>query len=148
MKVHATVTYNQINTIVVRGDEQVICHDNIKNDVFRLRAYGESELIFQYVEAKNLTTKLYGENKLEIQSGEITGYKSRLYGENKIELENIHVQKTKCTSFGESKLDCNSDDKFRVSSFGESRFTQYGKAKIRRVIALGENKYLYASNQE
>ncbi len=145
--VNVNVTFSQLTALVVKGEEQVKCQGNIENELFRLRAYGEAKLFLQHVEATHLKIKLYGENKLAIQSGEVTRCKSKLYGENKIDLANVPSQTTLCSAFGESKFTCNSGDRFRVCSFGESKFTQYGKAKIRRIIALGENQYLYASNQ-
>jgi hypothetical protein len=147
-RVYATVTFDQIKTLVAMGEENIRSDSNIENDKFRLRIYGEAKVYLKGLEARKLKTKLFGENEVTIQSGEIVNHKSRLFGENDLDLINVHSQKAKCTSFGENEFAASSEKKFRVISFGESEFNQHGSAKIHKTIVLGENKYCYANSPQ
>lgn len=147
-RVYATVTFDQIKTLVAMGEENIRSDSKIESDKFRLKIYGEASVFLKGLETIKLKTKLFGENEVTIQSGEIVNHKSTLFGENDIDLINVHSQKAKCTSFGENEFAASSEKKFRVISFGESGFSQYGSAKIHKTIVLGENKYCYAYNPQ
>jgi hypothetical protein len=147
-KVYATVTFNQLRTLVAIGEERITSDSKIENDIFRLRIYGEAKVFLQRLEAKKLKSKLFGENEVVIQSGEIVNHKSKLFGENSLTLINLRTQKTKCTSLGENEFAGNSVRKFKVSSLGESEFRQYGSAKIHKMIVLGENKCSKANKDQ
>ncbi len=147
-KVHATVTFNRLRKIVAIGEEKISSDSKIENDKFRLKIYGEAKVFLQSLETRKLVTKLFGENEVSIRSGEILNHKSRLFGENNVSIKDVRAQKVKCASFGENELAANSEKKFKVISFGESEFQQYGSAKIHKTIVLGENKYLYSYHSQ
>lgn len=147
-KIYAEVTYSQLRTIVVIGEENISSDSKIESDKFRLRICGEAIVFLKDLETKKLKSKLFGENKVVIQSGTAISHKSKLFGENSMVMKDLHAQKTKCTSFGENEFAANSEEKFRVISFGESEFRQHGSAKIHKTFVLGENKYLYSYNSQ
>ncbi len=141
--VDVKVTYKEIHALTIRGEEEIVCRNSIKAKKFKLKAKGECHIKFSYVEVEKLKISLMGENRLTINSGTIAKQKNNLYGENRLELEFVNSKVSKCLAFGENYLLLNTNEELKINSIGESVFSQYGEAKIKKKLVLGENEYLY-----
>ncbi|MGA9240294.1 GIN domain-containing protein, partial [Robiginitalea sp.] len=69
--VHATVTYQVLDELSLRGEERFECKSPIKQSKFTLTIYGESEVYLEEVKLDNMNTTVYGESLMEISSGSI-----------------------------------------------------------------------------
>lgn len=163
VSIYATITYQDLKAIKIRGEGEVNCSDKLGNEKFKLSTIGETKVSLDFILAEKLRirsigeneikiasgnaekvkTKMIGENELTMNSGKVDNVKTKLIGENAVNLENVLIDYTKYSAIGENNLDCNSKELLKVIFIGESHITQFGKAKIRK-MGIGENDYHYA----
>jgi len=136
----AYVTYNELERLEVRGNQEVTCNGPIDTERFILKAYGENEIRLTSVNTDYLKTSLYGENTLKIKGGKAEFQKYRLFGENRIDSQALKSYSTTTNSYGESRIRLNTQDELRVNAFGESQITYNGDASINRGIIFGRTK--------
>ena len=67
--VTATVMYKTLEELSIRGEEAIVCKSVLKGDKFRLKAYGEPEILLNEVSLGELKATLYGESNLVIKTG-------------------------------------------------------------------------------
>jgi hypothetical protein len=138
--VTAHITYKKINSLSIRGEETVSCESPLVADKFKLKIFGESNVILSSVESEKLKISLFGENDLEILAGSIHRQKINSFGENKVEAPAVDSRLAKINTFGESKFNLNVLENIRVTAFGESDIYYKGDAYVHKVIVIGENK--------
>jgi hypothetical protein len=137
--VHITayVTYRQLRSLEVRGEEKVVCESPLVGDEFRLKIYGQSQVTLTSLEANHLSAYLYGENKLTIQSGNAETQKYRVYGENRIDTRNFTGKHISAGSIGESKLSLHASGELRVTTVGESVVHNAGDGQTSKRLTIG-----------
>lgn len=133
----AYVTYKELKSIEIRGEEELRCDSEISANKFKLKAYGESEIRLASLQARKFKVSLYGENNLRIQSGETTRQVYRLFGENKIDTHGMKSEVASTRIYGEGTISVNASDKVRVNAFGEPEIRVEGTSYISRGIILG-----------
>lgn len=144
-QIYATVTYKEIKSLAVMGEEQVSCKGSIKNNSFKLRTIGETNVLIEDIEVETLKIKSIGENEINIAAGEVIVCITKLIGENKVSIVQMKAKTARFSSIGENEMNCNAEEKLRIRTIGESELVQYGKAKIRKGFRIGENEFTYAS---
>lgn len=133
----AYVTYNKLQKLVVRGEQQVDVLGAISNRKFKLSAYGVCDITLTSLEADKFKASLFGQHTLKIKSGEVVTQKYKLFGENKIDAQAIKSVEAFSTTYGESKLRINADESLRLVTFGESNVWVKGNAEVDK-ITFGE----------
>ncbi|MGH2649521.1 MAG: head GIN domain-containing protein [Ginsengibacter sp.] len=136
--VTATVTYKTLNELSIRGEETQVCKSVLTGDKFRLKIYGESQVIFNEVNLGKLQTTIYGEGSLEIKSGTIKTQKYTAYGEGKINSLAISGNTGNITAYGEANFQMNVSDEIRITAFGEAKLQYKGDPKISKGLHFGE----------
>jgi hypothetical protein len=136
--VSATVTYKTMNELSVRGDETQVCKSLLKGNKFRLKIYGESNVILTQVDLEELHTTIYGESILEIKSGSIHHQRYTTYGESKINSLAVNSNTTKITAYGESNFQINSSDEIKITAIGEAKLEYKGNAVDNKGLHIGE----------
>ena len=144
VQIYATVTYKELKSLAVIGEELVSCQGGIKNTSFKLRTIGETKVFFENSEVEKLIIKSIGENEISIASGKVMACKTKLIGENRVRIDQVKAMKAKFSSIGENEMDCNAEEKLSIRTIGESELIQHGKAKIHKGLRIGENKFTYA----
>ncbi len=136
--VTATITYKNIDELSLRGEEKFICKSPIVQDDFRLKIYGESQVIINEVALKSLQTTIYGESFLEIKSGTINKQKITAYGETKVNTLGVDNKTTKITAYGEGSYRVNVSEELKVTAYGEATIAYIGTPNVNTGIIIGE----------
>ncbi len=134
----ATVTYNTLKALSIRGEEIVRAMSPIDQDKLKLAIYGESKVYFNSLTAKDLTVSIYGESYLEIESGSVDRQVYRAYGESEVNTTEMDNKSTKITAYGESNFRINVSDRLKVTCYGETTINYKGDADIDKGIVIGE----------
>nr|WP_294874467.1 head GIN domain-containing protein [uncultured Pedobacter sp.] len=135
-----TVTYTELKSLSIRGEESAHLKSAIEQDNFNLKIYGESKVYFDKVKLNELRTTIYGESYLELKSGNITEQRLTAYGESKVEALGIESNVARLTLYGESKLNLNVADQINITAFGDAEIGYKGNPQIRKGITIGEVK--------
>jgi hypothetical protein len=138
VSVTAYITYKNLDHLEVRGTSEVTCDSPIHSErKFKLKAYGENEIIFASLSTPYFKSVMYGENKLKIKGGKSEYQKYKLYGENGIDATRMKSYAAYAISFGESDVRIFSQDEVRLTSFGESHISFMGDAYLSKGIIVG-----------
>ena len=138
VSVTAYVTYRDLKSLQIRGDQELSCNSPIDVKKFRLKAYGENEIRFASLTTEYFKSTLYGQNDLKVKDGRADYQKYKLFGENKIDTRALKSYSATTTIYGESKVKLTTQDELRVNSFGESQITYNGNAHISRGLIFGK----------
>jgi hypothetical protein len=111
-----------------------------EGDKFRLKIYGDSEVLLNEVSLDELKTTIYGESNLVIKAGTIKEQKYTAYGESKINSLGINSNTTKITAYGEADFQLNVSDEIRLTAYGEAVVNYKGNPVISKGINIGEVK--------
>ena len=138
VRVTAYVTYRQLKSLQLRGEEDITCQSELVSDAFRLRVYGQATVTLASLKTNTLNAKLYGENRVTIQSGQADKQQYRIYGENRLDTENLTGKTVSAHSYGDSQLRVYASDRIGVMAFGESNIRYAGDAHLRKGLVIGE----------
>lgn len=136
--VKATIYYKNLNELSLRGEENFVCKSLLNTDKFKLRIYGESEVILNEVKINTLSIIIYGESVLDIKKGTIGNQKITSYGESEINALDVETESAKITLYGESNVNINVSQDMKVTSYGEANIKYLGNPKINKGIVIGE----------
>lgn len=136
----ATVMYKTLDELSIRGEETIVCKSVLKGNKFRLKIYGESQVLLNDVSLDELQTMIYGESSLVIKSGAVKKQKYTAYGESKINSLGISGNTTKITVYGESDFQLNVSDEIKLTAFGEAVVNYKGNPTINKGIHIGDVK--------
>ncbi|NOT73903.1 MAG: hypothetical protein HOP08_03170 [Cyclobacteriaceae bacterium] len=135
--VTAYVTYKELKSIEVRGEQELRCDDELTSDKFKLKAYGETEIRLASLVTKKFKASLYGENDLKIKSGTTDRQVYRLFGENKIDTRGLKSEIALTRIYGEGKISVSASDEVRVNALGEPTINVEGTSIISKRVILG-----------
>lgn len=138
VSVTAYVTYRDLETIEIRGRQDLTCKDLLEAETFTLRAYGENGIHFSSLRTGFFKAKLYGQNDLQIDKGRTLEQKFLLYGENKIDTKGMRSDYIITSIFGEGSLRIHSAEEVRIDAFGGPRIYVDGGANINRRLVIGK----------
>jgi len=136
--VTATVMYKRLEELSVRGEETIVCKSVLKGDKFRLKIYGESEVLLNDVSLDELKTTIYGESILIIKAGSVKEQKYTAYGESKVNSLGINNNTTIITVYGESNFQLNVSDEIKLTAYGEAVVEYKGNPTITKGLNIGE----------
>ncbi len=137
--VRATVTYKDLRSLELRGDEKFVFESPIERDELNIKIYGESKVYMDKLILNELKAILYGESYLEIKGGKIDEQKITAYGESEINASKVDNHITRITAYGESSFRLNVSENLKITSYGESTIEYTGDAKLTKGIMIGEN---------
>ena len=138
VNITAYITYKELSSLEIRGDQNLTCADPIESDEFTLRAYGENDIRLASLKTSYFRATLYGENKLLISDGKVLEQRYRLYGENDINTRDMKSAYASTSIFGEGELSLYSAREVRVHAFGSPRIEVSGGGHVNRQLVLGE----------
>lgn len=136
--VKAKVNYKNLEELSLRGEEKFVCKSTIEQNEFDLKIFGESQVYFNRVDLKNLTTTIYGESYLELKDGSIASQKITAYGESTVNTLNVKCDEAKITAYGEGSYRIAVKDRLKVTAFGEATIAYEGSPDVRKGIVIGE----------
>jgi len=137
-QVRATVSYKNLQTLSVRGEERINLQSKINQKDFTLRIYGESQVYLSEVALEKLKVTIYGESYLEVENGSANIQRYIAYGESKVNSLAIDNASTKITAYGESDFRVNVSNRLKVTCYGETHITYSGSPEVDRGIVIGE----------
>ena len=138
VRVTAFVTYRQLNSLEIRGEEEITCQSELRSDAFRLRVYGQARVTLASLKTDTFKARLYGENRVTIQSGRADKQQYRIYGDNQLDTEKLTGKTVSAHSYGDSQLRVYASDRIGVMAFGESNIEYAGGAQLRKGLVIGE----------
>jgi hypothetical protein len=138
VSVTAYVTYTQLESLEMRGKQDLTCLDAIEADRFTLKAYGENNIILASLKTDFFKVALYGENKLWVKSGKVIEQKYKVFGVNRINTREMKSAFTTTNVFGEGIIFLRSTEEVRVNAFGEPLIEVDGGANINRRLVFGD----------
>ena len=136
--VRATITYQKLKNLSIRGEEIVKCESPMDQKDLKLTIYGESKVYFKSITAAELTVAIYGESYLEIEGGSVDRQVYRAYGESEVNTFEMENTATKITAYGESNFRVNVSDRLKVTCYGETTINYKGDANVDKGIVIGE----------
>lgn len=143
--VRAYVTYTELNALQVRGEDDVRIEGTIDSERFKLRLYGESNVLINTLESERVKIKAFGDHEIVITSGDVEKLVFRSFGDNVLETEDVNNEIVKTSIFGEARISSNVSDKLKVSCLGEGKIKYTGRPVVNRGLILGETDIIKAS---
>lgn len=140
VSITAYVTYKDLESLEIRGNQELTCNDPIETEDFRLRAYGENEITLASLRTEYFKASLYGQNQLKIKKGKVVEQKYKLYGENKIDTREMRSSFASASIFGEGNVRINTSEHLRVDAFGEPNIYVNGGAHVNRRLIFGNTQ--------
>ena len=137
VSVTAYITYRELRDIEVRGDQELVCDDEISAHKLKVRAYGETDIQLGKVNTDKFKASLYGENKLKIKSGETGRQVYRLFGENRIDTRGLKSANASTHIYGEGRLSLSVSDEVVINAIGEPEINVSGSPNIHKGIVIG-----------
>src|SRR4051812_12250257 len=116
VSITAYVTYQYLEGLEIRGDQELTCYDAIESEEFTLRAYGENEITLASLKTDFFKAAMYGQNTLKIKKGKVVEQKYKLYGENKIDTQEMKSAFATASIFGEGHMRINSTEVVRLDA--------------------------------
>jgi hypothetical protein len=135
--VTAYITYRELKSIEVRGEQELVCDEKLDANKLKLIAYGKAEITLDTLSASKLKVKLYGENRLRVKSGLAEQQVYRLYGKNRIDNQGLVSETTKSTIYGEGTLRIYAKDEVHINAFGEPLVKVDGEARVYKGLVIG-----------
>ncbi|MGV6831580.1 MAG: head GIN domain-containing protein [bacterium] len=133
-----TITYVDVNTFSVRGEEKIHFKSPLNQDSCTLRIYGAPEVVISDAQLENFRVAIYGESDLSIEKGNITKQKITAYGASNVRASNVQAKDGKITAYGDGTYQFNVSDRFKVTSYGEATILYKGNPDIKKGIVIGE----------
>ncbi len=138
VEITAYVTYTQLKSLEVRGEQEVACRGLLENENFKLKVYGQSEITFDSLHTQKFKAVVYGENRIKINGGKAAHQRYRLYGENKIDTRLLASASVSTSIYGEGRLTVHASDEVRINAFGEPEVNVSGTSYINKGIIIGK----------
>lgn len=136
----ATITFQTLNNLSVRGEEIVRCKSELDQEALRLSLYGETKVYFNGLILNDLTVAIYGSSYLEIANGKVGRQVFRAYGESEVNTIAMDNEETKITAYGESNFRLKVTDRLKVTCYGETTINYKGDPDVDNGIIIGEAK--------
>lgn len=137
VSITAYVTYKDIESLEIRGNQELTCNDALEADEFRLKAYGENTINLASLKTDFFKASLYGQNILNIRKGRVVEQKYKLYGENRIDTHDMRSAFASASIFGEGNVRINTSEEVRVDAFGEPSIYVNGGAHVNKRLVFG-----------
>lgn len=136
--VTAIITYKTLDNLSIRGEQKIVCKSPLKGDLFKLRVYGASDVVFSEVHLGVLKAALYGESILEIHSGEIKDQQYQTYGESRVNSLGTKGNTSRIVTYGPSYFSLNVVQAIRITSYGDANLKYRGSPAITRGLLIGD----------
>ncbi len=138
VEITAYVTYTQLKSLEVRGEQEVASRGLLENENFKLKVYGQSEITFDSLQTQKFKAVVYGENRININGGKAAHQRYRLYGENKVDTRALASTTVSSNIYGEGRLTVTASDEVRINAFGEPEVNVGGTSYINKGIIIGK----------
>ena len=132
------VTYKNIDVLSLRGEQRTLCEGALEVEKFKLKIYGESEVVFNEVNCKDFDAVIYGESNFTVKKGTIDKQKITAYGEGVIDLVGVNNRVSKIKAFGETEFIIQSSEQIKFTAYGEAQLRYKGTASISKGISIGD----------
>jgi len=137
--VHATIDFKELTLLTAYGDEDISVLDPIRGDQFKIRLFGDMDVLIESLDVDLFKAHLYGENDLEVVQGFSAEQIIRLYGNNEVYCENLKAYYTRSSSYGDNHLTINTEE-LKVTAFGDSDINYVGHPDVSKGIVIGDTR--------
>ena len=134
------VSYKMINDLSLRGEQRTVCESLIDVENFKLKIYGESEVVFNAVNIQDLDVDVYGESQLTITKGTTRNQNITAYGEGKINLVAVDNINSKLKAYGEAEFIIMASEHIKFTAYGEAALHYKGNASVKTGLSFGDSQ--------
>ena len=135
-----TVYYKDLQLVSIRGDENTLFKSPISQEKFKLKLYGESDVIINKLDLEEFKVTLYGDSELKVNKGKTPEQRILVYGEGDVDLMCVENGSSKLTAYGETEFKINAIQRIKFTAYGESILRYKGNPDIDKGLSLGESK--------
>ncbi len=139
-EVTAYVTFEDLYSLQVRGDQFVRCMDTLDQRSLKIAFYGEVRGLFASLQLREFRLSMFGGNELEVLSGHSRNQYIRCYGDNEVLFKDFEGDEIKVALFGDNALELFANDEIKLTSFGDSEVVFWGDAFVSRGIIIGDTE--------
>lgn len=136
------VTYKSIDELSLRGEQRTACESLIDVSTFKLKIYGESQVIFNEVNFKELDAAVYGESELTIEKGIVDNQNITVYGESVINLVEVKNKTSKLKAYGEAEFIVQASERIKFTAYGEAKLRYKGTANVDKGLSFGDSEII------
>lgn len=136
--VKATITYKNINTLDLRGEQRFVFESPIETKELRFNIYGESQVSVNEVDVHEMQVSIYGESYFEVKKGKARNQKITAYGETTVNLSEVKNDTTKLTAYGDGSFQLNVSEEIKITSYGEATIIYSGGGTLKKGLVIGE----------
>lgn len=137
-RVTAYVTYVQLAGIQVRGQNRITVRGKLTADRFKLKAFGSTDIHFDYMDVGQLKVALYGDHKVVIDSGQVQKQVYLAYGDNRVNVTTLEGISARTSLYGDNQISMNVAEIIKVSSLGEADIYYKPGPKIQKGLVIGD----------
>ncbi|WP_299102912.1 DUF2807 domain-containing protein [uncultured Winogradskyella sp.] len=134
------VTYKNIETMSLRGEQRTYCQSLIDGNKFKLYVYGESQITFKDVNFQTFNADIYGESQLTIKKGLINSQNITAYGAGNINLIGVDNKTSKLKAYGEAVFKIQASKHIKFTAYGEATLRYKGKAEVNKGLSFGDSE--------
>lgn len=138
--VKARVSFKNLAEVSLRGDEDQLFKGLVKAKDFRLKVYGNSEVVFDEVDMEACHGTFYGDNTLLIKAGKIENQQYTVYGTSNIDCQEINNTNSKLTTYGDAEYYVHASNEIKVTLFGDASLYYKGNPVISKGLNFGDMK--------
>jgi hypothetical protein len=136
--VEATITYTKLKEVSLRGDDVQVFKGLLRANDFRLKVYGNSEVVFESVDVHQFRATLYGDNSLLVKAGSIGSQHYTVYGVSTVDSRNIKSHTGKLTTYGEANYYVHASEEIKSTLFGEATLHYKGNPVVSKGMNFGD----------
>ncbi len=134
------ISYKNLETLSIRGEQATLCESRLDVEKFKLKIYGESEVVFNEVHFSDFDVDVYGESHLSIKKGTIGNQKITAYGEGIIDLVEVDNKFSKLKAYGEAEFIVQTSERIKFTAYGEAKLRYKGSAIINKGLSFGDSQ--------
>jgi len=134
------VTYKNINTLSLRGEQRTLCKSLMDEKKFTLNIYGESQVTFNHVDFNTFNVDIYGESELIIKKGTTAKQNITAYGAGILNLVDVDNKSSKLKAYGEAVFKIQASKSIKFTAYGEATLRYKGDAEVNKGLSFGDSE--------
>ncbi|MEM1325698.1 MAG: DUF2807 domain-containing protein [Bacteroidota bacterium] len=135
--VEIIVYYEQLEKVVIRGDNDIIFKDQLQADKLTIKQFGDNDIRIDDLRANELKVVLYGDSEFKVYSGQVTRQRYRTYGDTDIDVDRLQSKTARFRSYGDADAEVQADERIKLFALGDQSLRYSGTAKLRKTLVLG-----------
>lgn len=138
VKAKIKIYYTALNSLAVRGSEQITFESNLNCPEFYVRGQGNGSILFNHINIDRLTSHLFGNFNVSSKGGKVSHQQFKTYGNAGVDFENVMSTETHLTMNGNNEIFVNVTDYLKTKGFGNFSVKYKGNPVLKKGLKLGK----------